>query len=207
MKTPPSTAMMQHYCEKCHRREQEHLLEITLIRICSQCYRKILISRILSQTKRMGNDDSIIIHDASYSFFGEDDAKKIFNAVIGLQYQRAVSHHDSKKDNRHWSMLIATKEAVSMMLLECLSAAKEDNEHTKEIMLGIGNKSIIIPLLQFSLKELNIFMGEDSRIGLRLNGKYSRIEETLKEMERTHKDATSGLSKSFIQLSEMLPEN
>ena len=208
---------MTTLCEKCNNKLAEHELEITLIKICTRCYQKILISRIKTQLKKIPYNSKIIMHELSYNFFDKDTALLIFNNIISIYNERNYSIDDNNEDNEQKEsikVMLATKEVGAMLLIEYLSNennknANDNNEDDrKKTLIGIGNNSIILPLIQLSVNELNLLINDKiNDIKLTLNEKYTPIHDMLLDIEKTHKDASSGLSKSLIQISEYISRN
>jgi hypothetical protein len=202
---------MKTLCEKCKNNEAEFTLEITLMKICKRCYLKIIQSRISSQLKKAQNTKTFRIHELSYSFFNEKDAELILDKVSMINHGKRAKpssnnlEFESNKKIESIKVILATREIAAMLLISLLSSEKPDSEIT-DLMIEIKNKQTIMPLIQLSINELNMFITEEKKIELHINEEYNKINELLNDIEKTHKDASSGLSTSFMQLAEKYPE-
>jgi len=202
---------MRTLCEKCKSNEAEYTLEITLMKICKRCYYKILQSRIMAQLKKVKNAKTFKIHEFSYSFFDKKDVEIVYDKILSMNHERKDTNrkenknNESEKNNEPIQIILATREIAAMLLISLLSNEKPDSR-ISDLMIEIKNNKTIIPLIQISMNELNILFVREQEIELHIDEEYSKIKELLTEIEKTHKDASSGLSTSFMQLAEKYPE-
>ncbi|MFT4309244.1 MAG: hypothetical protein ACMXYL_02035 [Candidatus Woesearchaeota archaeon] len=197
---------MEVLCEKCKRTRAEHTLEITLMSICTLCYKKIIIQRI-KKTLKNARVPNYTLCPYSSRFFSDSDVQALFNNII--EYHSMGENRICQNSDNAISILVATKECMAIMLLSYITSQREKHNNDNKddelhsIIEGIGNGSIIVPLYNTSISEARILL-EDNEIGFSLNHQDRLLYETIKEMEKTHKDASSGLTKSLMELSEII---
>jgi hypothetical protein len=193
---------MEEICNKCKRHPAEYMLEITLMPICKRCYMKILNSRIRAQTKLIPWDCRLEIHPISFSFFSDNDCDALFEMAkqtISAQGTKSAPDNHDRSGNAI-NIIIATKEATAIIMLSYLSQEGSTQNEYGMILKEIKTGKAKIPYIQFSVAEVNILM-EDKQIALMPKAELIPFYDMLKEIEKTHKDASSGLSKSMMQLS------